>query len=205
MHEFRLRFHLSFVPTFRFNNIPLRVQMMALRRLSDKPLSEPVMVSLLSHMCVTRPQWVTKNRGYTFLRVEAFHVFRMLRGQPCLSQENTVWWDHVCQYFWPVLSVELSNLLNLFETLFPIRALDSDVGLNQSPSFSFWDWFACYHFHKLFKMYKYDINISYMSVTLSIHFLFFMAVHVIEFLQAIISHYQPVSDIGFHAIPLDID
>ena len=31
---------------------------MAWRRSGDKPLSEPVMVSLLTHICVTRPQWV---------------------------------------------------------------------------------------------------------------------------------------------------
>ena len=31
---------------------------MAWRRSGDKPLSEPMMVSLLTHICVTRPQWV---------------------------------------------------------------------------------------------------------------------------------------------------
>ena len=31
---------------------------MAWRRPGDKPLSEPMMVSLLTHLCVTRPQWV---------------------------------------------------------------------------------------------------------------------------------------------------
>ena len=32
--------------------------MMAWRRSGDKPLSEPMMVSLPTHICVTRPQWV---------------------------------------------------------------------------------------------------------------------------------------------------
>ena len=31
---------------------------MAWRRPGDKPLSEPMMVSLLTHLCVARPQWV---------------------------------------------------------------------------------------------------------------------------------------------------
>ena len=31
---------------------------MAWRRPGDKPLSEPIMVSLLTHICVSRPQWV---------------------------------------------------------------------------------------------------------------------------------------------------
>ena len=39
-------------------NIPALVQIMAWRRPGDKPLSEPVMISLLTHICVTRPQWV---------------------------------------------------------------------------------------------------------------------------------------------------
>ena len=39
-------------------NIPALVQIMAWRRPGDKPLSEPMMVSLLTHICVTRPQWV---------------------------------------------------------------------------------------------------------------------------------------------------
>ena len=34
---------------------------MAWRRPGDKPLSEPMMVSLLTHICVTRPQWVNIN------------------------------------------------------------------------------------------------------------------------------------------------
>ena len=34
------------------------VQIMAWRRPGDKPLSEPMMVSLPTHICVARPQWV---------------------------------------------------------------------------------------------------------------------------------------------------
>ena len=49
---------LKFVPEGPINNIPALVQTMAWRRPGDKPLSEPMMVSLLTHICVTRPQWV---------------------------------------------------------------------------------------------------------------------------------------------------
>ena len=49
---------LKFVPKGPINNIPALVQIMAWRRLGDKSLSEPVMVSLLTHKWVTRPQWV---------------------------------------------------------------------------------------------------------------------------------------------------
>ena len=49
---------LKFIPKFRINNIPVLVQIMAWRRPGDKPLSELIRVSLLAHICVTRPQWV---------------------------------------------------------------------------------------------------------------------------------------------------
>ena len=49
---------LEFVPKGPINNIPALVQIMAWRRPGDKPLSEPMMISLPTHICVTRPQWV---------------------------------------------------------------------------------------------------------------------------------------------------
>ena len=51
-----LRISLKFIPKFRINNIPALVQIMAWRRPGDKPLSEPMLVSLPTHICVTRPQ-----------------------------------------------------------------------------------------------------------------------------------------------------
>ena len=37
---------------------------MAWRRSGDKPLSETMMVSLLTHICVTRPQWVNRDSSF---------------------------------------------------------------------------------------------------------------------------------------------
>ena len=53
-----LKISLKFVPKGPINNIPSLVQIMAWHRMGGKPLSEPVMVRLLTHICVTRPQWV---------------------------------------------------------------------------------------------------------------------------------------------------
>ena len=47
---------MKFVPTGPVNDIPALVQIVAWRRSGDKPLSEPMMVSLLTHICVARPQ-----------------------------------------------------------------------------------------------------------------------------------------------------
>ena len=53
-----IKISLKFVPKGQINNIPTLVQVMAWRRPGDKPLSEPMMVILLTHICVARPQWV---------------------------------------------------------------------------------------------------------------------------------------------------
>ena len=53
-----IKISLKFVPKGPINHIPTLVQIMAWRRSGDKPLSESMMVSLLTHICVTRPQWV---------------------------------------------------------------------------------------------------------------------------------------------------
>ena len=51
---------LKYIPKGAINNIPALVQIMAWRRSGDKPLSEPMMVDLPTHICVTRPQWPPK-------------------------------------------------------------------------------------------------------------------------------------------------
>ena len=53
-----IKISLKFFPMGPINNIPALVQIMAWRRPGDKPLSEPMLVNLLTHICVTRPQWV---------------------------------------------------------------------------------------------------------------------------------------------------
>ena len=50
---------LNIIPKGPINKIPALVQIiMAWRRPGDKPLSEPMMIILLMHICVTRHQWV---------------------------------------------------------------------------------------------------------------------------------------------------
>ena len=54
----RIKISLKFVPKRPINNIPALVQIMAWHRPGYKPLSEPMMYSLSTYICVTRPQWV---------------------------------------------------------------------------------------------------------------------------------------------------
>ena len=53
-----IKISLKFVPKGLINNILTLVQIMAWRRSGDKPLFEPMMVSLPMDICITLPQWV---------------------------------------------------------------------------------------------------------------------------------------------------
>ena len=53
-----IKISLKFVSKGAIDNNPTLVWIMAWCRPGDKPLSESMMVNLLTHICVTRPQWV---------------------------------------------------------------------------------------------------------------------------------------------------
>ena len=67
---------LKFVPRGPVNNIPTLVQVMAWRRPGDKPLSEPMIVYSMTHICVTRPQWVNDNviTATSTMKILSIHI-----------------------------------------------------------------------------------------------------------------------------------
>ena len=69
---------LKFIPEVQINNIPALVQIMAWRRPGDKPLSEPMMVRFLTHICVTRPQWVKTHLRVTIIHLPEIPYFLLL-------------------------------------------------------------------------------------------------------------------------------
>ena len=54
-----IKIYLKFILKGLINCTPALVQIMTWRCPVDKPLSEPMLVSLPTHIWVTRPQWVT--------------------------------------------------------------------------------------------------------------------------------------------------
>ena len=56
-----LMMSLKFVPQVWINSIRALVQIMARHRPGDKPLSEPMVISLPTHICVNQSQWVNIN------------------------------------------------------------------------------------------------------------------------------------------------
>ena len=69
-----LKISLKLVSMVQINIIPALVPIMAWRRPGDKPLSGPMMVNLLTHICVTLLQWLN-----------TFHLHETHNRQPYLS------------------------------------------------------------------------------------------------------------------------
>ena len=63
MLEYRLKFHWSLFLRVQLTISQQWYQLMAWCRPGDKPLSEPMMVRLPTHICITRSQWVNGKWG----------------------------------------------------------------------------------------------------------------------------------------------
>ena len=85
MNRFFIKTAVKFVPKGAINNILALVQVMAWRRKGDKPLSEPRMVRLPTHMCVTRAQWVNTLRPRQNIHHFADDIFK------CILLNEKVW------------------------------------------------------------------------------------------------------------------
>ena len=93
---------LKFVPQGSVNNISSLVQIMALRRPGDKPLSEPITASLPAHTCVTRPQWV--NYGSDVVNLAEYATINCAKKWLPIST-NDGWSCELCHYTGVLISV----------------------------------------------------------------------------------------------------
>ena len=83
-----IKIPLKFVRNGPINKIPALVQIMAWRLPGDKPLSEPLMVSLPMHICITRPQWVNKKyQIFRILILVAKMLFLLTKSETGLCQD----------------------------------------------------------------------------------------------------------------------
>ena len=81
---------LKIVPKGPINNIPALVQIMAWRRPGDKPLSEPMLVSVPTHICVTRPEWVKYHSHH--LKAIALNANRVRDTTSCTDPFGNKLW-----------------------------------------------------------------------------------------------------------------
>ena len=109
---------MKFVPNVQINDIPALVQIMAWRRPGDKPLSEPMMVSLLTHISVTRPQWVKPWCQLDFFTVEILF-------QPAMVSKHSLMdrWGKICFYLVRIKAKQSYGVIILSQQQSPIIPL----------------------------------------------------------------------------------
>ena len=104
-----IKIWLKFVPEGSIVDISSLVQIMAWRRPGDMPLSEPMMTSLLMHICFTRPLWVNTLGP----RQNDLHVAETIFGcilftenfYPSALQAGEVYWMHISKTTGQIISV----------------------------------------------------------------------------------------------------
>ena len=77
---------LNFVPKGQIDNTLALVQIMAWHRPGDKPLSEPMTVSFLIHIGISRPQWVNASLSFIISHCTLTHYPLRLLFQMCKFQ-----------------------------------------------------------------------------------------------------------------------
>ena len=94
-----IKISLGLVPQGPINNSPAMVQIMAWQRPGDKPLSEPMMVSLPTHIGVARPQWV-KHLYFSVLLVVHVVTVNGTLFRHHLTSNVCLWkhWLHLMQF-----------------------------------------------------------------------------------------------------------
>ena len=97
---------LNIVPRGHIDNIPELVQIMACHLVGTKPLYEPLMVRLSTHICVTRPRWVDICRPeyirvlLTYTRAECFSECHGYH-QHCFEHGPMHCYSNFTEYFSP--------------------------------------------------------------------------------------------------------
>ena len=86
---------LKFVPKSPINNTPAMVQIMAWRRPGDKPLSEPMVISLPMHICVTRPQWVNVLTVIIAMSSSGAFLLTRLNFNPSMIRSHAQRWNEI--------------------------------------------------------------------------------------------------------------
>ena len=121
-----IKISLKFFPKGPINNIPALVQIMAWRRPGDKPLYVPMMVCLLTHICVTRPQWVKVSQITCNSTVEA-SIRGIIKDMHFLHAKalNTWWWEIDIHGYYSLVKITFapictSKTINKYDIIMPV-------------------------------------------------------------------------------------
>ena len=94
----------KFVPKGPINNIPWLVQIMAWPRPGRKPLSAPLVVRLLTHVCITRPKWVKGQNVLSFQLLPKFMAIHWCwLSYQIWYLSSSISYDFINFFFWQTL------------------------------------------------------------------------------------------------------
>ena len=128
-----IKISLKFVRKGPIDNIPSLVQIMAWRRPGDRPLSEPMMVRLPTHICVTWPQWLMHSNNKVRNGSELWDVYCEYFEENWSRYNGTQLRDHSgygsanerrCYNVTPSLigwAISIMNPVKVFCTEFPVN------------------------------------------------------------------------------------
>ena len=85
-----IKISLKFFPGSQINNIPALGLLLSWGRPGDKPLSEPIMVRLPMHICVTRPNELTCINWYQSMFL--LHLTHLKKYDPWVKFSGSGWW-----------------------------------------------------------------------------------------------------------------
>ena len=100
-----IKISLKFVPKGPVNKMPVLVQIMAWCRSGDKSFSEQMVVSLLTHICVTRPYWVNIFLSH-IIKLEGSNVMLHFSGTSMMLIHVRGW------FTWESIAFKGNDLIN---------------------------------------------------------------------------------------------
>ena len=101
-----IKISLNFVPKGPINNIPALVQIMAWCRAGGKPLSGPMMINILMHICISWPQWVSAVSSISIWSFNTFHIFFFM-NPVCILYEALINELYIKKSLWNLYLVHL--------------------------------------------------------------------------------------------------
>ena len=134
----------KFISKGPINNISAMVQIMAWHRPGDKPLSEHMVFSLLTHICVTRSQWVK-----LCLLADITRSLNNQEGAYCPACRTSL----IATRFWVVMICPIIKCLTVLEFSFILFDLCLFITifnfiLNYVPIVKFW----IFTYHKIWSL-----------------------------------------------------
>ena len=105
-----IKISLKFVPGGPMNTFQSLVQILVWRRPGDKPLSEPMMVSLMMHICITLLQWVNA-KSHSFETLQDFQVRYLIDSWIDGLVADSIYRCHVTSIGIPIIKIRWSQMV----------------------------------------------------------------------------------------------